>query len=604
MKFTGFASGCVGKALIILLCIILGVVLAIGGELLVGYVVLTRDGFVGQVADTVNSSSEEPILDFDEETRAMSIMAWGQELLAALVDFTGTEIGSLEKVLGMPVISATVEDVLGVPAEKIKATTLENIGETVSKNLTLNNAKTKFGITFPEDVPLFSDEEFLARPLGEAFGDLTSHKLSDFILITDDTNEILREIGDLAVSDLQGNAATQKIDELCLCQIMDIDANSSKILQVLKYCSVRSVYTDETETVHKTKKITEVIDGVEIEREVELIGVSERMDTLLISEVVDITDDSNVILRKMRDEELKVNELGGSKVTDIVNNTKIGEIVTVVEEGEDKSEPIMIALKDTTVNGLNDRLKTIRLDEIFAEEDLQSGALSLIPSHTVLSDIPSEMTNVMLNVSTATMIGQGLIASDLSKLDEGKFNDENRATKAFILNSSVGEMMQGLIEFVSDPYTKEIGEGTISVTPNYFFIEPKRIKIEQENLTFDSIDDFVNAYTQFSTVVFTGNAAINVDEEKDAKYLQEINGASVYCIPVFNGETDGGEYDLTFYLDGSAVEVKLAVYSSVTEETAVLSRQQFAYAYFDNVTEIQGAFDTVGELSTVQFKRG
>lgn len=581
MKFTGFSSGCVGKALTVILCILLGMIIAIGGEALAGYILLTRDGMVGYVADKVNGDSEKPTLVFDDETKSKSILAWGQEIMTAVGDLSNQEIGSLEKLIGMSIISDTVSDAMGVDAEKIKASTLNNIGETVSNNLTLNTAQDKFKIALPKDIPLFSDEEFLAKPLSEAFEGFTDHKLSDFINVTDDTNSVLKELSGVSISELQGKAGDEKIKSMCLGQIMTIDASSSKILKALKDCCIESQWTDETKTAYKTKEITEIIDGEKVTRTVELMGINERIETLLVSEVVDINDDSNVILRKMRDEGLKITELGGKKVTDLVNDTKIGEIITINTEGADKSEPIMIALKDVKISGLNDKMKTLKINEIFAEEKLATGALSLIPADTVISDIPSEMTKIMQSATTATLKGKGLINADLSTLDNpSKFKKEQ---KAFILNSNVGQMMEGLIEFVADP----IDTTVIPPKPKYSHIAPDQRTINETS--FSSLTAFVAAYRQFETVTFASDVTVTIDAAADAGLLKEIGGVEYYCIPVFNGIADTA---VTITFNGG--NVRLAVLES---DNTTLSRSQYAYAYFNNVTEIAGAYATVGEIA-------
>ncbi len=585
MKFTGFSSGCVGKALTIILCILLGMIIALGGEAVAGYILLTREGMVGYVADKVNGDSENPTLDFDDETKAKSILAWGQEIMTAVGDLSNQEIGSFEKLIGMSIISDTISDAMGVDAEKIKASTLNNIGETVSNNLTLKNAQDKFGITFPEDIPLFKDEEFLSKPLSEAFEGFTDHKLSDFINVTDDTNSVLKELSDVSISELQGKAGDEKIKSMCLGQIMTIDDSSSKILKALKDCCIESQWTDETKTEYKTKEITEIIDGETVTRTVPLMGINERIETLLVSEVVDITDESNVILRKMRDEGLKITELGSSKVTDLVNDTKIGEIITVETEGENKSEPIMIALKDVKISGLNDKMKTLTISEIFAEDKLATGALSLIPADTALSDIPGEMTKVVQSATTATLKGKGLINADFSTLDN-KFKKEQ---KAFVLNSNIGQMMEGLIDFVADP----VNTSVTPPAPKYSYISPVQRTINETS--FASLTAFVASYNQFETVTFASDVTVTIDAEADAWLLKEINGVQYYCIPVFNGIADTA-VNITF--DGG--NVRLAVYDTATDAegnvTKTLSRSQYAYAYFTNVTKIEGAYATVGEI--------
>lgn len=595
MKFTGFTSGCVGKALTVIVCILLGVILAIGGEALAGYLLLTREGMVGYVADSVNTDPENPVLNFDDETKEKSILSWGQEIMEAVQDMSGQEIGNLEKLLGLSVISETLADATGVSAEAIKASTIEDIGSTISNNLTLSIAEEKFGIAFPEDIPLFSDEEFLAKPLSEAFENFTDHKLSDFINVTDDTNSVLSELSDIKISELQGSVGDEKIKSMLLSQIMTIDESSNKILRALKDCCIESQWTDETKTEYKTKQITEIVDGVETVRTVQLMGINERIETLLISEVVDIDDDSNVILRKMDEQGLKVTELGGEKVTEIVNSTTIGEIITINTEGDDKSEPIMIALKDTRIDGLNEKMKTIKLNEIFAEEDLATGALSLIDSDTVLSDVPSAITDVMQSATTATLKGKGLIDADLSTLDNSdKFKKEQ---KSFILNSNIGQMMEELIEFVADPIVMNRDPSTGLITsaePNYALISPHQREIAQGE--FASISDFVAAYEQFETVTFTtATVTISVDETKDAKYLKEINGVEMYCIPVFNGIAGEGIGSVAITFDTSVL-VRLAVLETEGTEI-VLSRSQYAYAYFTDVTTIEGSVSTIGDFA-------
>ena len=127
-------------------------------------------------------------------------MDWGKEILAAVSDMSSKEIGALEKLIGVSIISNTIEEVIGVDAEVVKTSTLDKLGETVSNNLTINNAKDKFGIEFP-DMPIFADAEFLASPLATAFSDFESYTLGEVIEITEESNAVLRELKDVAIKD-------------------------------------------------------------------------------------------------------------------------------------------------------------------------------------------------------------------------------------------------------------------------------------------------------------------------------------------------------------------------------------------------------------------
>ncbi len=785
MKFSGFSSGCIGKALLIICCLLLGVVLAIGGEALAGYLILTQDGMVGKIADTVNpvEGEGEPILNFTEEVKSMSVLEWGSEILGAVGDLSNNEIGTIESLIGISIISDTVSDMLGLDPEVVKGSTLENVGETISTNLTLNNAVDKFGIELPADMPLFSNEEFLNSPLATAFEDITKYTIGDFIDIGAESNAVLAEMSSIAISDLGGSTADEKIKSMFLCQIMNIDDTSEDILQSLKYCCIESQWTDDTHTAYKTKTITEIVDGVEVENTYELIGINEKINDLkfgdvievtdesepilitlkdkkineindvmseikigevvditddsniilkkmkelgvselggakvteiingtlleelieidnnsniilqkmaeltvgelggekvnqiidgtLIAELVEITDDSNVILRKMKLQELTVSQLGGSAVNDIVNSTKIGEIITIGIDSEPimqvlkdteiqnlnakvatlkisdvvkidtsshiilqkmatydgngllvkelgglkvtaivndtkigeliaidiTSEPIMQALKDTKIGELNTRMGEITISDIFKEEDIKTGALSLIPADTTITNIPSAVTDVMQSATTATMIGNGLIDSDLTALDEAGFDDK-KDQKAFILNSNVGEMMQGVVNFIETPLIQTEPGNPLTIAPNYGLIAPRHDPVSATS--FSSLTDFVAAYSQYNTVEFANSVTVTVDADLDAQFYNAESGE--YNIPVFNGIADA-EVTLTF-----SETVKLAVYEETATGYGDRTKSQCAYCYFTNVSfnglanDQVGASAKIGEITTTAMK--
>ena len=191
------------------------------------------------------------------------------------------------------------------------------------------------------------------------------------------------------------------------------------------------------------------------------------------------------------------------------------------------------------------------------------------------------MTKIMQSATTATLKGKGLINADLSTLDNpSKFKKEQ---KAFILNSNVGQMMEGLIEFVADP----IDTTVIPPKPKYSHIAPDQRTINETS--FSSLTAFVAAYRQFETVTFASDVTVTIDAAADASLLKEIGGVEYYCIPVFNGIADTA---VTITFNGG--NVRLAVLES---DNTTLSRSQYAYAYFTNVTEIAGAYATVGEIA-------
>ena len=610
MKFTGFAGGCVGKALLVILCILLGVVLTLGGIALGGYIVLTKEGMVGTISDQIekNTSTE---LAFDDSVKAMSVMEWGREILAAVSDMSSKEIGDLEKLIGVSLISDTVEEVIGVDAEVVKTSTLDKLGETVSNNLTINNAKDKFGIEFP-DMPIFSDAEFLASPLATAFSDFESYTLGEVIEITDESNAVLRELKNVAIKDIGAASTDTTIKSMFLCELMTIEDDANMTLKALKYSSIESQYElDENgeikldeygNPIYKTKEITEVIDGETVTNTYPLKGINETIDALYVKDVVNITEDSAVVLRKMRlpteeeiaagkadlfgTEDLLVNELGSAKVTEIVQNTKIGEIIDIYEAddpdaGVTKSEPILIALKDVAINGLNDRLKTLGLNEIFDETELESGALSLIPADTTLNEIPSAVTAAMTNSTTATLKGKGIISEDTFT----NISSLQKEQQAFIYNNNVSGMLGGVIDFIADPiiYTYDpTGEIVTGATPNYGVVSPDEVEISVT--VFDSLTEFVNAYSQYNTLNFGSAVTVNVDETQDGAFYSEETGC--YLIPLFNI----GSGSVNF----AGGTVKTAIYET-GDGGLILSANQYGYAYsYDGSVSLpEKGFDTL-----------
>lgn len=610
MKFTGFAGGCVGKALLVILCILLGVVLTLGGLAVGGYIVLTKDGMVGTISDQVEKNTSVE-LAFDDSVKAMSVMDWGKEILAAVSDMSSKEIGALEKLIGVSIISNTIEEVIGVDAEVVKTSTLDKLGETVSNNLTINNAKDKFGIEFP-DMPIFADAEFLASPLATAFSDFESYTLGEVIEITDESNAVLRELKDVAIKDIGAASTDTTIKSMFLCELITINDDSNMTLKALKYSSIESQYElDENgeikldeygNPIYKTKEITEVVGGVTVTNTYPLRGLNETIDALYVKDVVNITEDSAVVLRKMRlpteeeiaagkaelfgTEDLLVNELGSAKVTEIVQNTKIGEIIDIYEAddpeaGVTKSEPILIALKDVSINGLNDRLKTLGLNEIFDETELESGALSLIPADTTLNEIPSAVTAAMTNSTTATLAGKGIISEDTFT----NISSLQKEQQAFIYNSNVSGMLGGVIDFIADPiiYTYDpTGEIITGATPNYGVVSPDEVEISVT--VFDSLTEFVNAYSQYNTLNFGSAVTVNVNEAADGAFYNEETGC--YLIPLFNI----GSGSVNF----AGGTVKTAIYET-GDGGLILSANQYGYAYSydESVSLPEKGFDTL-----------
>ncbi len=657
-----FMNGCGGKILTIILSIILGVILTLGGIAGAGYILLTKKGMLLK-AEEYAKSKDFPI-DFDDKVANGTILEWGKSIASILKNSNTNTIGEMESVIGFSILSNTLSQVLGIEPATFKAATFDNLGETISSNLTMSLTRDKFGITFP-DMPIFADEEFLAKPLGEAFKDFDSYPLGDVIKIESDAHAALKALSQTPIKEIGSAAAVQKINALSLCELMTINESSSATLKALKYNTIDSTYEYHPETneilvdengrfVYKTKTLT-VPDGDGfVEIEVEMQGISDRMKELKVSEVVEITSQSNAVLRKMRvatqqekelieqedieiyvknyikelytesypnafdaviiaeyggvdqetvdlmpleekegflyhfldnnrdnkiycysynqlislacgfgAEDLLIEQLGGSKFNDIVDNTTMGEFITITEE----SQPILKALQNTKIKNLNVRIQTLQLNEIFEADKLSSGALALIEPTTILSDIPNAMSDAIKDSTIATLKGRGVIAED-KFVNIGNANVEQQS---YIYNSSVGEFLGGIIDFIANPIDTE-------VTPPVANFH--HIQLEQKVLTgtpvFNSLTAFVAEYNQYNSLLLDGVVTINIDEELDSQFF---NADQVcYLIPVFS-------------LDSSSTinfsqQVKLAVYNKIDVDAYQLSKHQFAYFYTPSEIEL------------------
>lgn len=677
MKFSGFMNGCSGKILTIVLSVILGVVLTLGGIVGGGYYILSSKGMLQKAEDMAKDRGIA--VDFDDEVAQGTILDWGKQLLAAFQNTEGSTIGALEKLIGVSILSNTLSQMLGIQPEIFKESTIGDVGSTVSANLTMSIAKDKFGITFP-DMPIFADEEFLAKPIGEAFGDFDNYKLGDVINIDANAHAALKALSDTPINQIGSEAAKEKINSLSLCELMTIDDNASSTLKALKYNTIDSSYeyvegTDQILTdangryVYKTKTLTIVDpdDNSVSKITVEMQGISDRLKELKVAEVIEITPASNAVLRRMRTattgerenldptdltiyiqnyisdlytnayptgfdaviisdyngvdqstvdampltmkagylfdylsnnksdatysksweqleseacgfgaEDMLIEELGGSKFNELVDNTKIGEFITV----DSNSEQILQALQHTKIKDLNGRIGTLRLDEIFAPADLADGALSLIDPATTLSGIPAAITGTVKDSTIAVLHGKGVIDNSAFT----NMNNVNLKQRSFIYNNSVSGFLSGVIDFIATPIIEDP-----LPRPNFDVIQFDD-KDLTGNASFTSLTEFVEAYNQHEYLSLDAAVTVTVDTDPESEDYRNFYNETYacFCIPVLSLET---ATVITFTDGTDSVTVKLAVYDfDGTDYTFAKHQYAFFYAplnaleYIDTLT--------------------
>ena len=186
-----FQSSVVGKIILILLCLLLGVIIAVGGEVGAVYYILTKttvNDLAGRVSPALPENTK---LEFDEETGKKTVLNWGRELISTVGNMSTATVGQLEGMIGTSVVSNALYEIIGADKETVKASTFGGLGEAISSSLTLNTVSEKFKIELP-DMPLFSDSEFMNEPLTTAFASLTDKELKQFVKMEEgQTNTVL-----------------------------------------------------------------------------------------------------------------------------------------------------------------------------------------------------------------------------------------------------------------------------------------------------------------------------------------------------------------------------------------------------------------------------
>ena len=259
MKFNGSA---VGKIFGALLCILLGMIIAIGGEVGAIYYVVTQFT-VGKIAEKIEPSLPEGVtLEFSDEVKDMQVIAWGQTLIATVSDMDNSTIGQIEDLIGYAAISKALYEMVGVETEKVKAATMGTLGSTISEALTLGVIADKFGIALP-DMPLFEDDEFMYEtPISTAFEGLTAKPLNQFVKMDEsETNIILLKLQDLTIDELGGEKLTETVNSIKLGEVIEIEEGvSNNVLVAMKDLTIGELGGEKTDEIINSMFMCEIVD--------------------------------------------------------------------------------------------------------------------------------------------------------------------------------------------------------------------------------------------------------------------------------------------------------------------------------------------------------
>lgn len=147
----------------LILGILLGVCLVIGGVA----AALFASGGVGVVSDMAGNSFNPP-----EEVKNLSVAGYVTRVLDVASKYQTSTFGQLEDAIGFS-ITGELAKVIGVDGKVLRDATVDTVFQDVLDGFTITTLQEKLGLEFP-DMPIFTDEQFLTKPLTEAFNYLSS----------------------------------------------------------------------------------------------------------------------------------------------------------------------------------------------------------------------------------------------------------------------------------------------------------------------------------------------------------------------------------------------------------------------------------------------
>lgn len=445
--FGGFVVGVFVGVLIIAVALV-------GG----GYMLLTKEGAMKKVEETVGSSVG---MDLNEEMENLSILDYGRGVLSIFGNLSTTPIKDIEATVGINKISTTISDAIGIDAGTIAESSLSNLGATLTDNLTMDVMSSKFEIELP-DLPLFQDEEFLAKPISEAFGDLDQNTLDSFIEVVyneEATEEnpassaLIQKLGKKTIKEVSENM-DGIIQESTIGEVIDIDENSTGVLVYLqdkqiseldgaikgmKLCDAIEIHeADDPENgIKKSSKVMIFL------KDCTLDGIDAKIQTMTIGDAVEIGEDSSKVLKYLKGK--KLDELDGAvkemKISDAVDidpekshaimvkiadftlddladkeklqtaidDLTLGQVVTITDD----SSKLLKSLKDTKVSGLSQAMQDLTLEQVMDKHDV--GVLSLVPSTTKVQDIGTELGDAVTETSLYALNMAGLFSYNPSE---------------------------------------------------------------------------------------------------------------------------------------------------------------------------------------------
>lgn len=300
-----------------------------------------------------------------------------------------------------------------------------------------------------------------------------------------------------------------------------------------------------------------------------------NLSTLTLPEAVNGTvGDNQAILDAQEADKAYYYEVDGS-----------GEITTTyilaLKDGQPETDPgdatktrvyTVTEKYNRPMMGLSDKTNELTLGDVFSAETLEKGVLGLIDAKTKLNNISSQVATAVQNSSVAILADTGVISQ--GTFTGGDFGALSKERKSFIYNSSMTDMLNGMIGFIAHPLLDPSSPGYNPLNPvDYSKVSPTHVDVAET--AFATLTQFVAAYSQYNELQFTGGTVtVTVDtadgSDDNRLWGRDVNGDDVidyYAIPMFSlVGTDGVVFqDATT----ASVDVYIAVYNVKSEKTAI-----------------------------------
>lgn len=387
---------------------IIVLVLAVGGG---AYLVLTKDNGMQSVQEKLDGTdiNETLQINLSEEQQSKSILEYATGIISSFGNLTTENIGELEDLIGTTMLSSLISDNIGISAEAVRGSSIENIGSTITDNLTLDIMQDKFALELP-DMPLFNDEEFLSRPVSEAFGSLDEETLDKIIEVVYDedataenpaSSKFLQKLGKKTVKEASSDMDSI-VDELYVTDVIEVDDNSSEVLKYFRDSQTTINGIDDAIKEMKVENAVKVDDDSHaILKEIADMTLDElssdsalqaRIDGLLIKDVITVDETSNKVLRYLADKEL-------GKLSEAIDAMKISDAIDIVTDEEAAANPELTASSrvlqyfkknETTLNNIDEAINDMTIGDavkIVTDEEVVEAAkngVTLVASSRVL----------------------------------------------------------------------------------------------------------------------------------------------------------------------------------------------------------------------------